>query len=421
MESTGEANRIQISEVTARILETSIVPLYNMTPRDPIAVKGIDGMMSNFWLDSMTESHSADCDVLLNSIRNVIPQMLSEYRIKHDISKSPNSTIPWRTLIKCNSNVSFSSLDSSEAFPSGIVSLEDIKRITDTSCNHLTLLSLPTTPLISVLIVSFKAKARLHITEQFAEAFGGGINFSYADSTDNAMILISTQNYSVVLVDASRTTDKIKELLTCLKKDAGILTMTFNPRQNEHIKRISNFSWSALPSKDVLSFDLLHSSLPIARNLINNAVIYRDIEAGRRNLRNERKGDNVILLIMNSLPKLRMVRRHLELAASTLSMSVQIMEGVCGKEAIEKVYATPFIDLIFIDSALSSQTSCDVSISEIIFHCHYAESSNHALTLCLTSNTSMCPNTIKDQDFDFFWTVPLVQDKLTKTLKRILS
>ena len=74
-------NKIQISDVTARILKTSVEPLYYLTGRDPIDIKGLDHKMANYWIDKMTESHALALENISKSISENIPQIVSNFEV----------------------------------------------------------------------------------------------------------------------------------------------------------------------------------------------------------------------------------------------------------------------------------------------------------------------------------------------------
>lgn len=422
MESTGEPDRIQISDTTAQILMSSGEPLYFLTSREPIVVKGIDHLMSNYWVDNMTPPHAAKMEIITNNIMAITQQLVSDFDSTPDnIGKFPHLVMPSlgkndaiKKLIRQNSSISLNSMTSGD-IPTGNTSEADINRIIQEVCQNQSVLSDPTdasqygdAPL-KVLIICGLSKMRVNIFKLIVDSFGDSVQFCYADNANQAMekVLSSVHNFSIVIVDEliGNVNNSSTALLAWLKNDMKVaVTITFSSNsvpntQATKSKAHVDFVWSnsKLPTKQELSFAFFKSSNNLAVRLITKQRVTDVVE---------KPNTMKVMIIIRDLSKSKMISKQVQTALSKLPIPVEVFVANNGSEAIDRIYDSPFINIIMIDNALGSSVG-DVTVPEILGHLQYAIATKESIIIGLTTSTNTNSDYMIKCGVDFVWPLPL--------------
>ena len=422
MESTGEPNKIQISDVTASILKSSVKPLYNLTERSPIPIKGIEHMMSNYWIESMTDSHALTVEAISQNIRATIPTIVSNFNVTTK-GKFPHMMVPVlrstddvKNIIKSNSAVSMLSTSSAD-IPTGQVSLSDMNRILD--ADDISMISGPTEGSefdesipIKVLIVCGQSRLRLSIVKLLVEVLGGGIHFSHAENRTQATekILACIQNYSIVIVEESNDTINLLKWLKAEIKVPITVLINMSKFTSPALKsKFVDFLWTKqLPTKEEFSFSFIRSSNPSAVRLITHCNYKRTSSIAKSTIAIK------ALLIAPNLSKSKMVSRQLKSALSRLSTSAEVFTSTNGDEAVEMIYDNDY-DMILIDNAFGAD------LAEVLHHLQYRFMESLKAPMIIGMSSTATSDYLIKNGADMIWQLPLpTADVLANKIRKFI-
>jgi len=433
MESTGEPNQIQVSEATANILKSSEQELYNMTAREPISIKGLDHKMSNYWIDTMSESHAAERDDIMKNIIQVSTQIVSDFdTTPNNVGKFPHLIMPtlkrngaFTKLIRSNSNQSLHSMTSGDV-PTGLTSESDMKRIFQ-DAENCSVMSGPTEASewndnipVKALIICGLSKMRLSVVKLLIEVFGDSICFNYAESIKQAMenALTSVHNYNLVLVDEmTGPVNDIMALLVWLKVELNVPTaINFNskriPSMRDGQKYVDFFWGMKLPTKEEITFSFLRSTNPFAVMLITQPHNSEPVE---------KTSTLKILIIVRNLSKSKIIGKQVQSSLAKFKCPLDIMVTNSGTDAIEKIYDSNYVHMVMVDNALGASVG-DVTFSEVLFHLQRSKSTKDSISVGLTTSANVNSDNLIKIGCDLVWSLPLPSsDILSLRMKKFFS